>query len=458
MGVTWFATIFNVHAEQAGTRLPTSRRAGPVTHTGEGDLVRVRRTWQRPCAAITTYTVQHGTLTILASIWIEVGVQAGTIKCIKEASVEVAFAAALCVPDMCPATMDARIAQEVVRQVRVDGAHFVSDWRAYLAAVRDVANIAGAHRRVILAAAAGYPAGIWNHAEEVQVRVATGLNDNVRPFDVPDAVGPFSSRTGNDPDIVIKGQVGATGESSVIGADDDWTNRPANREDVRHNQVNGARQVIVLAEVSDPDVLQVSLTCVGQGNCPGDVGDHFVRQCDCVLERTTVHRHSLHARYARRANMSNGEVRCGYCCTSPSSNTIRNHNVGCCHVPILDQVGREDGVRGQDTHCDVVQAELGVSYCYVQGKVTTIRDNNLIAERWILRIASDSIGFFLETAGSRGTGENHSTLVGGADYASDTLGYADARNSEADYACCASTARDDLDALRIMITHMPGCL
>src|SRR4051812_9532361 len=107
--------------------------ASPITDTGERDLVCSRRAWQRAGAAITTDSVHNRFRSVFAGLWIVDCIQAGTIECIEESRMEVAFQTTLDMSHVCPATMDARIAQEVVGQAGVNRAHLIANRGANLA-------------------------------------------------------------------------------------------------------------------------------------------------------------------------------------------------------------------------------------------------------------------------------------------------------------------------------------
>src|SRR5258708_30661328 len=107
-------------------------------------------------------------------------------------------------------------------------------------------------------------------------------------------------------------------------------------------------------------------------------------------------------------------------------------------MPILHKVGCEALARSQNTHWDIVQTNLRVSQRDIQRERTAVGYDDLVAERRILCIASDSEGFFLETARSRGAGKNHSTLIRGANHARDAFEHLDARNTRADHTSIAT--------------------
>src|SRR5439155_24186143 len=111
---TGFAAVFDVHAEQDSPRFAAAAGAIPVTDTGEHDLIggRAARFGSRDPVARIAEAVHDDAFVIYAVG--EVGAEARAIERIEVTGMEVTFQTALFVPDMRPATMDARIAQDIV--------------------------------------------------------------------------------------------------------------------------------------------------------------------------------------------------------------------------------------------------------------------------------------------------------------------------------------------------------
>lgn len=91
MAATWFASIFNVHPEQAYSRVTASAAAIPVAYPRERDLVRGRSPWLRPCQAIIRIAdfARLGPRAILAGAGVQIRIQAGAIERIEETRMEV---------------------------------------------------------------------------------------------------------------------------------------------------------------------------------------------------------------------------------------------------------------------------------------------------------------------------------------------------------------------------------
>src|SRR6266850_1698476 len=117
------AAVFDVHAEQDRPRSSAAIRIGPVTDTGEDDLVGRCFAWLRSgdtVARIAAPRHRRGVAELIeASSGIEVHAQAGAIQRVIEPGMEVTFQATLDVPDMCPAAMDADIADDIIHQERL---------------------------------------------------------------------------------------------------------------------------------------------------------------------------------------------------------------------------------------------------------------------------------------------------------------------------------------------------
>src|SRR6266702_3507079 len=95
MGVTRFAAIFDVNAEEASAGFAAAVRTSPITDTGEGNLIGRRLARKRSRAAVTTNPIHNRLLAVLAGQRIHCGIQACAIECVEEGSVEVAFQTAL---------------------------------------------------------------------------------------------------------------------------------------------------------------------------------------------------------------------------------------------------------------------------------------------------------------------------------------------------------------------------
>ena len=128
-------------------------------------------------------------------------------------------------------------------------------------------------------------------------------------------------------------------------------------------------------------------------------------------------------------------------------------------MPILHDVGREDMVRSQNTNAHIGQSELLVRNRHVEVKIAAIGNDDLIAEGWILRIATNTKGFWLESTRGGGTGQDHATtVVGGANHASNALEHVDARNALADDTGIAPALCHDVLPLNIKVAHMTKAL
>ena len=145
--------------------------ASPITHTREGNLVCPRRTWQRTCAAVTTDSMLNSEWPVLAGLLIECYIQTRAIQSVVEASMEVAFQATFDMADVCPATVDTRIAQPVIRQARINRAHLVSNRCSNLTTVGHIADVSRTNVRIILAATTGDAARIGYYTEQIQVSI-----------------------------------------------------------------------------------------------------------------------------------------------------------------------------------------------------------------------------------------------------------------------------------------------
>src|SRR5438552_334044 len=184
--VPWLAPIFDVHPEQHSPGYATTLLTLPVAHAREGDLVgrRASRFRSRQPVSRIAHTVNHRPGAVVA-IGVDVRGQARAIQSVEEASMEVAFPAALLVAHMRPAAMDARIAQEVVGQTRVDDAYLVAHRRADLAAVRHIPRIGRANLTAVvqvLTATAGHTADCRGNTKERRAALRAGRD--VRSTDV----------------------------------------------------------------------------------------------------------------------------------------------------------------------------------------------------------------------------------------------------------------------------------
>src|SRR5258708_29965225 len=177
--VAGLAAVLDVNTEQDSPRCSATLLALPIAHTGEGDLVRGRFAWLRSGRAIARIAdaVDHRSWAILTTR-AQVRVQARAVERVKEPGMEVALVriSRVAVPNMRPATMDARIAQEVVGQAGVNHTNLVAHWRANLAAMRHVTDISRAHKRRVLSATTGHPANGRSHAAN-QCRAFAADND-----------------------------------------------------------------------------------------------------------------------------------------------------------------------------------------------------------------------------------------------------------------------------------------
>lgn len=184
--VTWFTAIFNIHAEQAGSWLTATLLTLPVAYTREGDLVGRRAPRLRSRQPVSRIALPIGHRPgIPVTIRVKVRAQARAIQCVEVARVEVAFPASLLVAHMCPAAVDAWVANDIVQRDRAD---FVADRRADLAAVRHIASVGRTDLAAVvevLTATAGHTADCRRDATERRAAFCAGRD--VRPRDVMSA-------------------------------------------------------------------------------------------------------------------------------------------------------------------------------------------------------------------------------------------------------------------------------
>src|SRR6266478_2950055 len=105
MRTTRLAAIFNIHAEERSARRPSTVWIGPISDTGEYDLVRRRTTRFRSGDTIARIAGPiHEIAVRIQTGGIQSCGQADTIQSVVEPGMEVAFQSALGVPNVSPAT------------------------------------------------------------------------------------------------------------------------------------------------------------------------------------------------------------------------------------------------------------------------------------------------------------------------------------------------------------------
>jgi len=182
-------TIFNIHAEDAGAASTIPVGIGPVANTGEYDLISWCSAWlwsRDPVTRIAIASRRICDASIINSTRADVGAQASASQCVIVGCVEVAFQTALIMADVCPAAMDAWIADDVIE--RYDTVR-VANRRADLAAMGNIAHILWADiyalRRIrILPTATGHAASVSRSAGQVDHSLALAFGSDVGAEDV----------------------------------------------------------------------------------------------------------------------------------------------------------------------------------------------------------------------------------------------------------------------------------